>query len=57
MTEEDATLVARTLSKYRKFWVDHMLMHEIGIMPPEDEDNAWKSALVMFFSFLVSLPS
>lgn len=31
-----------------------MLVHEIGIMPPEEDDSmAFKSSIVMFFSFLV----
>ena len=34
ISEEDAENVARTLSKYPDFWIDHMLLHEIGILPP-----------------------
>lgn len=30
ITEEDATLVIETLSKYRDFFVDHMLVVELG---------------------------
>jgi hypothetical protein len=33
LSDADAELVARTLSKYKEFWVDHMLLHEIGILP------------------------
>lgn len=29
----DAKTVADTLSKYRDFWVDHMLVHEVGVFP------------------------
>jgi VIT1/CCC1 family predicted Fe2+/Mn2+ transporter len=54
LSEEDAEQVARTLSKYPKFWVDHMLLHEIGILPPSDTDSSWRSALVMFFSFVLA---
>ncbi|CAD7925885.1 unnamed protein product [Amoebophrya sp. A120] len=51
---EDAQKVAFTLSKYPKFWVEHMLLHEIGILPPDaDEDGCWKSALAMFVAFVV----
>lgn len=55
MTYDDAKLVADTLSKYKDFWVDHMLLTEIGIQPPEDDD-CWisrpvMSAIAMFTSF------
>jgi DNA damage-binding protein 1 len=33
VSEKDALSVANTLSKYKDFWVDHMLLHEIGIIP------------------------
>ncbi len=33
ISDKDAEIVARTLSKYKDFWVDHMLLHEIGILP------------------------
>ena len=33
MSDDDALAVARTLSKYPEFWIDHMLLHEIGIVP------------------------
>jgi DNA damage-binding protein 1 len=54
MSEEDALVVAKTLSKYEDFWVEHMMLHEIGMLPP-DED-AWEAVIqgiVMFFSFLI----
>ena len=34
ISEGDAESVAKTLSKYPDFWIDHMLLHEIGILPP-----------------------
>lgn len=54
MSQTDARTVAETLSKYPKFWVEHMLLHEIGILPPgEDGSAAYKSSIAMFISFLV----
>ena len=44
LSHEDAVQTARTLSKYPAFWVDHMLLHEIGIIPPSEEDDAWRSS-------------
>lgn len=58
--QSDAQTVARILSKYRDFWVEHMMLHELNIIPPEDEGGleGVKQALVMFFSFAIfgSLP-
>ena len=50
---EDAEVVARTLAKYKTFWVEHMLLTEIGIIPPDPEENVFVSGLVMFLSFLI----
>jgi len=53
LTESDAVTVARTLSKYKDFWVEHMMLTEIGMMPPDgDMKEAVVQGLVMFFSFL-----
>jgi DNA damage-binding protein 1 len=54
LSEEDAQFVAKTLSKYESFWVEHMMLHEIGMMPPdEDSWEAVAQGIVMFFSFLI----
>merc|ERR1719313_3037780 len=57
LSAEDADTVAKVLSKYEDFWVEHMLLTEIGMLPPDDE-NPIKGSVVMFFSFLIfgSLP-
>ena len=49
----DAELVARTLSKYKEFWVEHMLLTEIGIIPPDPDENVFFSGFVMFLAFLL----
>merc|ERR1719313_3283708 len=57
LSAEDADTVAKILSKYEDFWVEHMLLTEIGMLPPDDE-SPLKASCVMFFSFLIfgSLP-
>merc|ERR1719171_490104 len=57
LSAEDADTVAKVLSKYEDFWVEHMLLTEIGMLPPDDE-NPLKASCVMFFSFFLfgSLP-
>lgn len=52
MTSEDASLVANTLSKYTEFWVEHMMLTEIGMLPPETEGVVLNGVL-MFLSFLL----
>jgi len=54
LSSEDALTVANTLSKYKDFWVEHMMLHEIGMFPPEE--NSWQAVLqgvVMFLAFMV----
>lgn len=57
---DDAHKVADILSKYKNFWVKHMLLHELGLIPVEDVEekicvlfdaDAAKQALVMLLSF------
>ncbi|KAF4656486.1 hypothetical protein FOL47_008898 [Perkinsus chesapeaki] len=33
LSDDDANTVAHILSKYPEFWVDHMLLHEVGLLP------------------------
>lgn len=49
LSEEDASLIINTMVKYKDFFVDHMIVMELGLMPVEDEDDAWKKGLVTFF--------
>jgi VIT1/CCC1 family predicted Fe2+/Mn2+ transporter len=54
MPEEDANLLMSTMAKHKKIFVDHMMVEELGLMPPGDgglQDAALKGA-VTFFSFL-----
>jgi DNA damage-binding protein 1 len=54
ISESDALLVAETLSKYKDFWVEHMMLTEIGMMPADDDEKeAIIQGIVMFFSFLI----
>ena len=56
MAEEDAELVMRVCAKYEDLFVDMMLVDELGINPPDDDDS-WtphvKEGLVAFSSFCV----
>jgi VIT1/CCC1 family predicted Fe2+/Mn2+ transporter len=54
MAEEDAELVMRVCAKYEDLFVDMMLVDELGINPPDDDDS-WtpfvKEGFVTFCSF------
>lgn len=52
-SKEDAELIIGTMSKNEKFFIDHMCVEELGLMPPDDEDSSIKSAVVTFVSFIV----
>ena len=53
LSRQDATVVARTLSKYPRFWIEHMMLTEIGMLPPDDNDSPALSGFVMFVSFIL----
>lgn len=53
LSRQDASLVANTLAKYPRFWVEHMMLTEIGMLPPDENDSPALSGLVMFVSFIL----
>jgi VIT1/CCC1 family predicted Fe2+/Mn2+ transporter len=53
VSKADAELVARTLAKYKQFWIEHMLLTEIGIIPPDPTESHVVSGLAMFVAFLM----
>jgi DNA damage-binding protein 1 len=52
-SEEDAENIVRTMAKNKDFFVDHMMVQELGIMPPDPDEAVWKEGLVTFLSFIV----
>ena len=50
--EGDARLILQTMvQKNPEFFLNHMLVQELGLMPVDEEDDPWKKGLVMFASF------
>jgi VIT1/CCC1 family predicted Fe2+/Mn2+ transporter len=49
----DAQIVANTLSKYKEFWVEHMMLTEIGMLPSDPSESHALSGLIMFAAFFV----
>lgn len=52
-SEEDARTIVETMAKNKEFFVDHMLVTELGLMPVDDNDDAWKKGVVTFTSFVL----
>ena len=53
---EDAKAIIALYTKkpaYTKAFIDHMLVVELGHLPPEDDASPGKTGLAMFFSFLL----
>eukprot|EP00301_Raphidiophrys_heterophryoidea_P024102 c7715_g1_i1.p1 GENE.c7715_g1_i1~~c7715_g1_i1.p1 ORF type:complete len:301 (-),score=82.11 c7715_g1_i1:457-1272(-) len=53
MTEEDATIVIDIMSKYQNIFVDTMLVEELGLLPPDEDDSPAKKGFVTFLAFLI----
>ncbi|EER03603.1 conserved hypothetical protein [Perkinsus marinus ATCC 50983] len=53
ISKDDAITVATTLSKYKEFWIEHMMLTELGLFPVDAEDSAAASGFAMFCSFMI----
>ncbi|MBC2580957.1 VIT1/CCC1 transporter family protein [Clostridium sp. DJ247] len=51
ISEKDAKTITEIISKYKKAWVDIMVVEELQIV--EENESAVGNALVTFFSFLI----
>jgi VIT1/CCC1 family predicted Fe2+/Mn2+ transporter len=52
VTEDDARTILHTMAKYRKMFVDHMMVMELDINPGDDSANPAKNGFVTFCSFI-----
>jgi len=53
LPETDARAAIGILSKHKDFFVDVMMVEELGLLPPDANIAPWKSGLVTFFSFCI----
>mmetsp|Transcript_45321 Transcript_45321/g.75203 ORF Transcript_45321/g.75203 Transcript_45321/m.75203 type:complete len:295 (+) Transcript_45321:32-916(+) len=53
ISAKDAQIILQTMSKYKDFFVDHMMVQELNMQPPSGNEQPLKSGLVTLFSFLV----
>lgn len=49
---DDAETILNLMAKQDEFFIDHMMVQELGMMPPDPSDSPAKSGAVMFASFL-----
>eukprot|EP00982_Pelagococcus_subviridis_P008218 30825-Pelagococcus_subviridis.AAC.4 len=52
MTEADAENVIDVMAKYPNFFLDVMMVEELGLMPPDDGESPAKNGLVTFLAFV-----
>lgn len=52
ISKEDATTIITTMSKYKDFFIDHMMVQELELMP-DDGESPLKPSIIIFFSFLI----
>ena len=52
-TKDEAKTIINLMANHKEFFIDHMMVQELGMMlPGEDEPATWKKGLFTFFSFL-----
>lgn len=51
-SKEEAVQILHVMAKHKNFFIDHMMVQELGMMPPDEDDSPFKSGVVMFLSFL-----
>ena len=49
----DTDLILNTMAKYKKLFVDHMMVLELGLLPPDNSVNPMKNGLATFISFIL----
>lgn len=52
-TKKEAEGIISVMAGHKDFFIDHMMVQELGMMPNDPDESAWKSGMVMFFSFLI----
>lgn len=53
LSTEEATTVIDILARHKEMFVDLMMVDELGLSPPDEDDAPWKNGVVTFLAFLV----
>lgn len=51
--EEEAEQILRMMAKHRDFFIDHMMVEELGLMTPDPDESPLMNGVVIFVSFLL----
>ncbi|XXQ35092.1 VIT family [Plasmodiophora brassicae] len=49
----DAELIINTMAKYKEFFVEHMMVTELGVMPPDPDESPAAKGICTFLAFMV----
>merc|ERR1719164_269966 len=52
MEKLDAEVMLRVMAKYHDIFLDNMMLHELGMQVPDEDENPWHDGLVTFCSFV-----
>ena len=52
MGRKDAEIVIRLMAKYEDFFVDVMMVEELGLQVPDEDENPWFDGFITFCSFV-----
>jgi DNA damage-binding protein 1 len=52
MDKQDAESMLTTMAKYKDIFLDNMMLHELGMQVPDEEENPWHNGFVTFCSFV-----
>jgi DNA damage-binding protein 1 len=52
MKRMHAEVMLRIMAKYHDIFLDNMMLHELGMQVPDEDENPWKAGLVTFCSFV-----
>ncbi len=52
-SEEDAKAAMQLMIRNREFFINHMMVQELGLMPPDEDESPFKQGIVMFISFVI----
>ncbi|KJE95686.1 hypothetical protein CAOG_06112 [Capsaspora owczarzaki ATCC 30864] len=52
-SDEDATSVIGIMARYKEFFVDHMLVQELGLLPPSLAESPCRNGVIAALSFIL----
>jgi DNA damage-binding protein 1 len=52
ISKEDAYYILSNMANYKQLFIDHMMVLELGLMPPDENNEPFKNGLITFTSFI-----